>query len=79
VVEIDQDAFVSLARFAQGTETQYRKYGKGNGVYLFVIDGCLRIGREELAPANGLALYADEPAALQALAPSRVLGIEVPL
>ncbi len=79
VVEINQDAFVSLARFPRGTEMQYSKYGTANGLQVFVIDGRLKIGSEELAGGNGLCLTGQESPMLQVLAPSRVLCIEVPL
>jgi redox-sensitive bicupin YhaK (pirin superfamily) len=79
VVEINQDAFVSLARLPRGTEMQYSKYLKANGFHVFVIDGRLKIGSEELAGGSGLSLTAEESPVLQVLAPSRVLCIEVPL
>ncbi len=78
-VEINQDAFVSLARLERGTEMQYSKYGNANGVHVFVIDGRLNIGRKELADGSGLSLVGQELPALKVLAPSRVLCIEVPL
>jgi hypothetical protein len=79
VVEIDQDAFVSLARLPRGTEMQYSKYGDANGLHVFVIDGRLDIGRKELADGTGLSLIGQESPVLKVLAPSRVLCIEVPL
>ena len=79
VVEINQDAFVSLARLPRDTAPHYRKYDKTNGLHVFVIDGRLRIGAKELADGTGLCLIGHESPVLQALAPSRVLCIEVPL
>lgn len=79
VVEIDQDAFVSLARFQRGTEIQYSKYDTANGLHVFVIDGRIGIRGEELADGCGVCLTGHESPVLHALAPSRVLCIEVPL
>ncbi len=79
VVEINQDAFVSLARLDRGTEMRYSKYGDANGLHVFVIDGRLNIRRKELAEGSELSLIGHESPVLKALAPSRVLCIEVPL
>ncbi|MEO8465565.1 MAG: pirin family protein [Gammaproteobacteria bacterium] len=79
VVEINQDAFVSLARLPPGIALQYSKYGKANGLHVFVIEGRLDIGGRELAGGCGLSLAGRELPVLQVLAPSRVLCIEVPL
>ena len=79
VVEINQDAFVSLARIERGTEMQYSKYRNANGLHVFVINGRLNIDRKELADGSGLSLVGQESPVLKVLAPSRVLCIEVPL
>ncbi len=79
VVEIDQDAFMSLTRLARDTALQYSKYGSANGLYVFVIDGRLDIGGGALACGSGLGLTGPERLVLRALAPSVVLTIEVPL
>lgn len=79
VVEINQDAFVSFARLPSGAEMQYSKFGKANGLHVFVIDGRLEIGTEALAGGSGLCLVAQESPVLQVLAPARVLCVEVPL
>ena len=79
VVTINQDAFVSLARLRRATEMQCSKYVNANGLHIFVIDGRLRIGDEELGEGNRLCLTTEEAPVLRALAPSRVLCTEVPL
>ncbi|HTR01303.1 MAG TPA: pirin family protein [Candidatus Acidoferrum sp.] len=79
VVEVNQQAWVSLASIAADTALPYSKCWHENGLYVFVIEGRLRIGDDELVRGDGLGLMPAGSLALQALQPATVLCIEVPL
>jgi quercetin 2,3-dioxygenase len=79
LVEINQDAFISLARLEPGTTLGHTKYLNTNGVYVFVIEGRITVGIDELLGGDGLGLTESALPAFHALEQSTVLCIEVPL
>jgi hypothetical protein len=79
VVEINQDAYVSLARLEPGTALTYEKHRSANGLYLFLIAGRLQAGTQTLARGDGLGLTETPLPAFLALENSTLLCIEVPM
>lgn len=79
VVEINQDAYVSLIRLHADAAATYKKYAQGNGLYLFLLEGRLQTGDELLTQGEGRAVTAMQVPACTALASSTLLCIEVPL
>ena len=54
---INQDAWFSLGNFKEGSTTDYTLHKKGNGIYLFVIEGSVHVGNLELSRRDGLGIY----------------------
>lgn len=76
---INQDARLALARLDAGTTLRYDNAFNGNGVYVFVLTGSIRIGDTTLASRDGLGTTGTDSFAIHALEPSELLAIEVPM
>lgn len=78
-VEINQDAYFSLARLDKEKQLSYSKYNKENGVYFFVLDGSLKINGESLAKRDGLGVENTDEFEITSELNSEVLIMEVPM
>lgn len=78
-VSINQDAFFSLSNLEKGKKIDYKRYLKGNGAYLFVIDGSLKVGDTILNARDGLGVEDFESLSLEALDDAEILLMEVPM
>ena len=76
---IHQDAWFHLGEFDKETRINYNINKKGNGVYVFLIEGSVRIDGESLEKRDALGIWDTEKFELLANQNSRVLLIEVPL
>lgn len=76
---IHQDAFLSLGQFDTDTSIEYSIKKKGNGVYLFVIDGVARIDDQRLEKRDALGVWDTENVSLQVQKRSYILVLEVPM
>lgn len=78
-VWIHQDAWFSLADFADGMKQRYEVKREGNGVYAFVISGRANIGGVELNERDGLGLWETDGFDVEALGGAKVLLMDVPM
>ena len=78
-VWIHQNAWFHLGAFDKGFKTNYRIKGQGNGVYVFVLSGQLRIGDQVLDARDGYGIWNTEAFELQADSKAEVLLMEVPM
>jgi len=78
-VSINQDAFFSLTNLEKGKKLDYKKYLGKNGVYLFVIDGSLKVGDTVLKTRDGIGIEDADNLPLEALDNAEVLVMEVPM
>ncbi len=78
-LEINQNAFFSLADLEAGQRIDYTFQQPENGLYLFVIAGRLTAAGERLAARDGMGLAGAEPVTLAAEEETRLLCMEVPL
>ena len=76
---IHQDAWFHLGEFDKETRINYNINKKGNGVYVFLIEGSVQIDGESLEKRDALGIWDTEKFELLANQNSRVLLIEVPL
>jgi hypothetical protein len=53
---IHQDAFFSMGKFESGQDFNYQLHRKGNGLYIFVVNGQVETSGESLAFRDGLGL-----------------------
>ncbi len=78
-VWINQDAWFSLANIEADKELFYNIKKEGNGVYVFVIDGSIKIGNQLLNKKDALGIWDIDTINLIGEINSEILLIEVPM
>jgi len=78
-VEINQDAFFSLVKLEKGIELQYTKYLKDNGVYIFTLEGDIKVDGQSLAKRDGLGIEKKDKLNIKSDSISEILIMEVPM
>lgn len=76
---INQDAFFSLADLDQGQKVKYECKLSGNGLYLFVIEGEVRLDGENFKSRDGVGISSFKVLEFEATKKSEILLMEVPL
>ncbi|MEQ8519709.1 MAG: pirin family protein [Cytophagales bacterium] len=76
---INQDAWFSLGHFEKGNSAKYTIHNRGNGVYIFVIDGETKIDDAILSKRDAAAISNCEEFGIQLLQDSELLIIEIPM
>jgi redox-sensitive bicupin YhaK (pirin superfamily) len=78
-VWIHQDAWFHLGVFDTNKSDTYTVRRKGNGVYLFVLEGALNINGQKLGKRDGFGIWDTTEVPLTATTKARVLIMEVPM
>ena len=78
-VWIYQNAWFHLGKFDKGIETEYKIKGKGNGLYVFNLNGILNVNDQTLNPRDGFGIWDIETVKLKANSDSEFLLMEVPM
>ena len=78
-VWIHQQAWFNLADFDKGVSKQYNLNKNGNGVYVFVLSGKVKVGAIELSTRDGLGIEDIDSFPLEALEKSEILLMEIPM
>jgi redox-sensitive bicupin YhaK (pirin superfamily) len=78
-LEIMQDAFIERVSLSAGEEISHRVRTSGNGLYIFVVSGGVRVGEAALAARDALGVQDIDHVLLSAEQSSVVLIIEVPV
>jgi len=78
-VWIHQDAWFSMAHFDPSKSTTYTLNKKGNGVYLFVLEGEIEVNGQQLEKRDGFGIWDISNLTLKSLTNSKVLLMEVPM
>jgi len=76
---IHQDAWFYLGNFESGVSKTYTLKNQGNGVYLFVIQGKVKVGDQQLNPRDGYGISETSSFTLETLTNAEILLIEVPM
>jgi redox-sensitive bicupin YhaK (pirin superfamily) len=76
---INQDAWFHLGNFQSGFTISYDLKQKGNGVYVFVLEGKLSVNDQQLGTRDGLGIWDTDSIALKADTDAQVLLMEVPM
>ena len=76
---INQDAYFSLADLDEGTLLNYEIKKKGNGVYIFLLEGSVEAAQESLNKRDGLGIYDTDSFSIHANTAAQVLLMEVPM
>lgn len=75
---IYQNAWFSIGELDKGIKQHYKfKSERSMGVYLFVIEGSVKTGEEELSRRDGIGIYDTKEFSIEATSDSRILLIEV--
>jgi redox-sensitive bicupin YhaK (pirin superfamily) len=78
-VTINQDAWFHLGNLSAGTTIEYDIKKKGNGVYVFVLEGNITISGQPLNKRDGLGVWETNQLSLSADTNTKVLLMEVPM
>jgi redox-sensitive bicupin YhaK (pirin superfamily) len=76
---INQNAYFALAKIDSGKEISYNVNLRGNGVYIFIIEGAVTIDGQDFAKRDGIGIEGTEIVTVKANKESYVLAIEVPM
>jgi redox-sensitive bicupin YhaK (pirin superfamily) len=79
VVNINQDAYFSIANIDRDMTIEYKKTNKNSGVYFFLITGSINIGDTALSKRDGVGITEEDNFKIHAQEDSRVLCMEVPM
>ncbi len=78
-IDINQDAFFSLSDLTLGETLNYQIKLKGNGLYLFVISGAIKVLDETLNSRDGMGITDLSEVSITAEKESKLLVMEIPL
>lgn len=78
-VWIHQDACLYFGNLERGFKETYKLKQKGNGVYVFVLQGGLRVEGRLLNDRDGLGVWDVDQIEIQAVSEAKVLLMEVPM
>ena len=76
---LNQDAFLSRIDLDKSNSVTYKIHTKGNGVYLFLIDGEIVVAGETLSKRDGIGIYETDKFSITAIKDSQILLIEIPM
>ena len=79
IVNINQDAYLSIADIDTDATIEFKKTKKNNGVYFFLIKGNVDIGETLLFKRDGVGITEEDVIKIFAHEKSRILCIEVPM
>ena len=76
---INQDARFALTTLEEGKQLEYSNAFKGNGVFLVVINGSVKVGDIELGKRDAVGISASDNFTIVASENAEILAIEVPM
>lgn len=76
---LQQDTWFSIGEVEKGKTIEYKMHGAGNGVYIFLIEGKIKVEGEEIARRDGMGIYDTDSFKLETVEDSHILLIEVPM
>jgi redox-sensitive bicupin YhaK (pirin superfamily) len=76
---INQDAYISRIDFDKDITTRYDIKHKGNGVYLFVVEGSIITAEENLGRRDAIGIWESDTIGIKATKGSSLVLFEVPM
>ena len=76
---INQDACFSMANLEAGKTISYANAFKGNGVFLVVINGSVKVDQQQLNKRDALGIYDTDSFTVSANEDAELLAIEIPM
>jgi len=78
-VWIHQNAWFHLGDLDAGTEKEYTLKADGNGLYVFVLEGEVTVGEQDLHRRDGYGIWETDAVTIKADSDARVLLMDVPM
>lgn len=78
-VWVHQDAWFHLGKFDKGISKEYTLKKDGNGVYVFILEGKVKVGDQILERRDGLGISETDSFKLETIENSEILLMEVPM
>jgi quercetin 2,3-dioxygenase len=78
-VWIHQNAWFHLGKFDNNHTQEYKLKSKGNGIYLFVLNGDIVVNEQTLSTRDGLGIWDTESITIESVTNSEFLIMEVPM
>ena len=78
-LSIYQDAWISTCNIKKGEQIKYQLHHPYNGVYLFIINGTIKVDDIELNSRDGIGIYEANFFDINILEDSKILLVEVPM
>ncbi len=79
VMWINQDAYFSLGKFKTGSSINYTMQNKGNGAYVFVIEGEVKLDNTSLKKRDAIGVWEADNFKIDISNDAELLIIEVPM
>ncbi len=76
---INQDAYISMGRYARGINATYKIKKPGNGIYVFIISGKVTVVGKVLDERDAVAVTETDKVSFVPSTESEILVIEVPM
>jgi redox-sensitive bicupin YhaK (pirin superfamily) len=78
-LNINQDARFSLVDLDAGKSIGYQMKWKNSGLYLFVIEGAVKVAEKPLSKRDALGVSETDLVEIEAVSDSQLLAIEIPM
>lgn len=78
-VWVHQDAWFSMANLEKGKELEYEVKREGNGAYIFLIEGDIKINGQELNKRDAYGLWDTKSFKIESLNDAEILLMDVPM
>lgn len=78
-VWIHQDAWFNLGKLEKGSQIAYSLQKKGNGAYIFVLEGDIEINGQSLSTRDGFGIWDTDNFTIEASAAAEFLIMDVPM
>jgi redox-sensitive bicupin YhaK (pirin superfamily) len=79
IMWINQDAYFSLGKFKVGSSVDYKIQHKGNGAYIFIIEGEAKIEGQQLQKRDAIGVWETDKFSINVTADAEILVIDVPM
>ena len=76
---IKQDAWFSMGTFDAGKSFEYKLHQEGNGVYIFIIEGDVKVADNLLSKRDGIGLWDTKNFKVEVIQEATLLLMEVPM
>jgi redox-sensitive bicupin YhaK (pirin superfamily) len=76
---VNQDATFTMGDFEAENQVNYTLSKSGNGVYLFVIDGTVKVGDNLLNKRDALGIYDTDTFSIETQSKARILLMDIPM